>query len=164
MAIETERRFLIKPEDFYKIPSPEKVDNIKQCYLSDDPERTIRIRIINHRDAFITIKGKKVDGAGTEFEYDIPVDDAFQMVEMSKSILIKNRGYIPHDTTLVWEIDYFLDDNDGLIIAEIELPDININLILPEWIGDEITDDTRYANSNLAMYPYSTWGKLWMID
>ena len=163
MAIETERRFLIKPEDFFNlVPLPDKIDNIKQGYLSDDPERTIRVRIVNNRDAFITIKGKKVEGAGAEFEYRIPVDDALQMMEMSKAVLIKDRGYIPYDSTsgLMWEIDYFMLDNRGLIIAEIELDDINFNLELPDWIGEEITDDTRYANSNLANYPYSKWKEL----
>lgn len=160
MAIETERRFLLQPESLYCIPLPHEIDRIKQGYLSDDPERTIRVRIINSRVAFLTIKGKKTNGMGNEFEYEIPVDDADQMMAMCKSVLHKTRALVKYDNDLTWEIDHFLDDNEGLIIAEIELPDINTELVLPTWLGEEITDDTRYANSNLANYPYSTWKDL----
>lgn len=173
MAIETERRFLVKNNSWLE-QSYYDVD-IVQGYLSDDPERIVRVRCLGSGKANITIKGLKENGSGLEFEYPIPIDDGHRMISMCKAVLEKTRYRVNvHNMTRVpynelnmkcqtekWEIDVFRGANEGLIIAELEFPfgDTTITTI-PDWLGEEITDDTRYANSNLANYPYSTWGSL----
>ncbi len=171
MATETERRFLVKNKNFINESQFQKY-RITQGYLSDDPERIVRVRLQTGK-ATITIKGLKNEGSGLEFEYYIPLTDAYLLIPLCKSVIDKTRYYVNIDNVSPtwhsgvirsidkWEIDVFHGDNDGLIIAELEFAteDTTIHTI-PDWIGEEITDDIRYANSNLAQYPYSTWKHL----
>jgi adenylate cyclase len=170
MAIENERRFLVNK---HLLCLDNVISfNLTQGYLSDDPERIVRLRL-QHGKAQLTIKGIKTDGMGLEFEYFIPLHEAYQIMNLCKSVIDKTRYYVNIDVVEPtwhsgvvrsinkWEIDVFHGDNEGLIIAELEFPTEDSTIVnMPEWVGEEITTDTRYANSNLANYPYTTWDTL----
>lgn len=147
MAIEIERKFLVKNSSQYKhFP----FSYIKQGYLSTDPERTVRIRIVENV-AFLTIKGKEKNCSRLEFEYKIPISDAEQMLRFSVSKIIeKKRFRIPLTQELTLEVDEFLGCHKGLILAEIELPSPDFPINLPDWIGQEVTGDKHYYNSYLS--------------
>jgi len=155
MAEEIERKFLVNG-DTYKSLFTRKVF-IRQGFLNTEKERVVRIRVVEKK-AFITIKGIARGALRTEFEYKIPVLDANRMLESicEKPIIEKYRHIIPHGD-FVWEVDEFLSENDGLIIAEIELKDENQPFPKPDWLGTEVTHDPRYFNSNLVKSPYSSW-------
>lgn len=168
MATETERRFLVTNDSWKK--DIFRAKHIRQGYLSDDAERVVRIRLADNirshgTRAVITIKGKKSRGSGLEFEYEIPYDDAVQMLSLCKQPIIDKVRYLVDQIISEegrfqrWEIDEFNGSNAGLVIAELELREINDHVVLPDWIGEEITDDVKYANSNLARYPISQWDK-----
>lgn len=154
MAKEIERKFLIKTSEW---PGCSRKTYFKQGYLSTDPERVVRVRIAGEK-AFITIKGANSGIVRNEYEYEIPVDDAHQMLDSlcHKPLIEKIRYFYPQEN-LVWEIDEFLGDNKGLFIAEIELPSEDYAFFKPQWIGEEITGDKRYYNSNLVKNPYNKW-------
>lgn len=168
MAIETERKFLVKNNNWRNC---NRSINIKQGYLSDDPKRTVRVRIestVTPSDvlfrpiATLTVKGPKKKGSGIEVETAIAVKEAEQLLPLCKHTLEKVRHQLTthHDHTkfghytLHWVIDEFQGVNAGLVIAEIEFNEFNMHLkdeiSLPEWIGEEVTDDPAYANSNLS--------------
>jgi CYTH domain-containing protein len=152
MAIEIERKFLVLG-DQWKTATP---TYFCQGYLSRDKYRTVRVRIAGEIGT-LTIKGPSVGMTREEFEYEIPLDDAQSMLKLSEQPLIeKNRRLVQHEG-LTWEVDEFLGDNAGLVIAEIELESENQSITKPDWVGDEVTDDPRYFNSNLSIKPYSTW-------
>lgn len=167
MATETERRFLVIKNGWRSDIFRSK--RIQQGYLSDDCERVVRVRLSENlkshgQKSVITIKGRKEHGSGLEFEYEIPYQDALQMIALCKRPIIDKVRYIVDqyiDETRFqrWEIDEFYGDNEGLIIAELELREINDEVILPDWVGEEITGDIKYANSNLARHPISQWEK-----
>lgn len=153
MAVEIERKFLI---DINKLTLPNSGDLMYQAYLTEDPARTVRIRIAGEK-AFLTIKGPSRGISRAEFEYSIPVIDAKEIIKLSIfPPVIKTRYKIPHQN-LYWEVDVFHDKNEGLILAEIELPSENQHLILPDWIKTEVSNDPRYFNSYLARHPFSDW-------
>lgn len=153
MASEIERKFLVVSEA-WRDGSPGV--RIAQGYLTQDPERTTRIRIGGDK-AWITIKGKTRGITRPEFEYEIPVDDARQLLELClPSVIDKTRHEILH-AGHVWEVDVFHGENDGLVIAEVELEQESISPQLPPWVGDEVSSDTRYFNSHLAARPFSGW-------
>lgn len=162
MGIEIERRFLVKNDDWKN--NIVKTSRIVQSYISTDPERVVRLRMKiqlggnYHPYGYLTIKGKKNSGSGLEFEYKIPYDEVDTM--MSKlsvgTIITKDRFHVEHNG-LIWEVDVFKDYNSGLVIAEIELNSIYQDVTIPDWCGEEITDDPRYSNLNLALKPYKTW-------
>jgi adenylate cyclase len=106
----------------------------------------------------VTIKGKTVGASRQEFEYTIPLDDATAMLESLclRPLIEKTRYRLPY-AGLTWEIDEFSGENQGLIIAEVELADEHQRIQLPDWVGDEVTDDARYVNANLVMHPFSQW-------
>lgn len=151
---EIERKFLVKNEDFKKLSTGVL---IRQGFLNTAKERVVRVRVTG-KMAFLTIKGISKGASRTEFEYDIPFEDALIILEelCEKPLISKYRYTIPWED-LFWEVDEFLGDNKGLIIAEIELQDENQSFELPDWIGNEVTDDPKYYNSNLVKFPYSVW-------
>lgn len=152
MAKEIERKFLVIGD----IPQYGTNSSIFQGYLCRDKERTVRIRI-EDEDAYITVKGKTEGISRDEFEYSIPVDDAAQMLLMCDGLVIyKNRRVIINDIDR-WEIDYFHRENQGLVVAEIELVRPDQKFKKPAWLGEEVTYDPRYANSNLSIHPFSEW-------
>lgn len=156
MAKEIERKFLVKGDAWRALAQG---THYRQGYLNSVKERTVRIRTINEK-AFLTIKGPTIGVTRQEYEYEIPHADCVQMLEhlAEKPIIEKNRYKIPHEG-LIWEIDEFLGVNAGLIVAEVELNDENQVFNKPEWIGEEISADPRYFNSNLVKNPYTTWSK-----
>ncbi len=152
MATEIERKFLVKGTPWREgtgVP-------FSQGYLSRVKERTVRVRIAGDR-SFLTIKGVTKGAARAEFEYEIPMADAEQLLKLSDGPIIqKKRHVIDHDGCK-WEVDEFLGDNAGLVIAEIELASEDQSFSRPPWLGVEVTHDSRYFNSNLAAHPYRNW-------
>jgi adenylate cyclase len=153
MGTEIERKFLMASEAWRGLASGER---FQQGYLSTDPARTVRVRLTGSQ-ARLTIKGRTVGASRPEFEYDIPEDDARQLLALCLPPLIdKTRYRIPHGEH-IWEVDEFHGVNAGLVIAEVELEDEAEAVALPEWIGEEVTGQRDYYNANLISRPYSTW-------
>lgn len=154
MAKEIERKFLVKSLEW-----KEQTEGIlyRQGYLNSLKERTVRIRTINKK-AFITIKGITVGVSRLEFEYEIPFADAKQMLdELVEKPIIEKYRYKLKQGDLMWEIDEFLGENEGLIVAEVELKDAQQTFVKPAWLGEEVSSDPRYFNSNLVLNPYKNW-------
>ena len=154
MALEIERKYLI---DLGKIGTLENGIRIKQGYLSTDKNAVVRVRVKNDK-AYLTIKGANNGISRLEFEYETPFDEANEMLDnlCKKPVIDKTRYIIKHDIH-IWEIDVFYGDNEGLVVAEVELKDENEKINLPSWIKEEVTSDNRYFNSNLMKHPYKDW-------
>lgn len=158
MAIEIERKFLLK-NDQWKVD--EKGNNIvgtvfRQGYLKTD-DTTVRVRLEGEK-AKLTIKGKTVGMSRLEYEYEIPLDDANEMLDkLCQKPLIEKTRYFRKEAELTWEIDIFEGENDGLMVAEIELSSEDQTVSLSSWVGEEVTGDVRYYNSNLVNNPFSRW-------
>lgn len=145
MAFEIERKFLVVGKGY--LAQCKKSTHILQSYLSINPDSTVRVRIINDKEAFITVKSRNNGAVRHEWEYGIPVEDAKHMLEMcAVTPLIDKTRYICGR----WEVDCFSGHLDGLTVAEIELEDENEAFDRPAWIGKEVTGDKRYYNSMLA--------------
>jgi len=156
MGIEIERKFLVNKEIWESIPK-EKGEFYKQGYISTEPSRTIRIRL-TEKEAFLTIKGSSSGISRAEYEYAIPQEDAQQLLEnFCSNIISKIRYKIMYHNHL-WEVDEFLEDNAGLLLAEIELISENEHFDFPEWLGEEVTQDKRFYNSYLSQNPFKNWG------
>lgn len=157
MSTEIERKFLVKNNSYKTLATSKKL--YKQGYLKATPECTIRVRIVGD-EAFITIKGKKSGISRSEFEYAIPVDDANKMLQtMSKGFVVEKYRYIVpiEGSSLFWEVDEFLEDNEGLVIAEIELHTISEIFEKPDWLGEEVSHSNKYYNAYLSEHPYKDW-------
>ncbi|MCD7972440.1 MAG: CYTH domain-containing protein [Candidatus Azobacteroides sp.] len=154
---ETERKFLVQGSIYRQLA---KGKYYCQAYLNDDPERAVRVRIIEDT-AFLTIKGKNISITHPEYEYKIPLSDAQFMIDnlCIQPVIEKIRYRIPQGE-LIWEVDEFLGDNKGLVVAELELPEENYPFIIPAWIGKEVTSEGKYYNINLIKHPYKDWKKL----
>ncbi|MBR2179039.1 MAG: CYTH domain-containing protein [Selenomonadaceae bacterium] len=153
MAKEIERKFLVN-RDLFK-PTSEG-DYIAQGYLSSTPERTVRVRIKNNR-GYLTVKGKNTGISRSEFEYAIPVSDAKELLELCEPSIIIKRRYNINVNGSKWEVDIFEGDNEGLIVAEIELASEDESFSKPDWIGEEVSFDVRYYNSHLSKQPFKSW-------
>jgi adenylate cyclase len=154
MGKEIERKFRVNTNAW--VPQDPGM-HFKQGYLNSQKERVVRVRIEGAR-AKLTIKGITTGVTRSEFEYTIPVDDAATMLEhICEQPLIDKHRHVEIHGGRTWEIDVFHGDNDGLVIAEVELPSEDAPLELPPWIGDEVSSDPRYFNSNLLKQPYKTW-------
>jgi adenylate cyclase len=154
VATEIERKFLVAGEG-WRQASPLR---ICQGYLNRDADRTVRVRIAGER-AYLTIKGRAKHLARPEFEYEIPLGDAEQLLRLCEGpILEKHRHVLVHAGSR-WEVDEFHGDNQGLVVAEIELEREDQTFEHPPWLHTEVTHDTRYLNSNLSARPYRTWTK-----
>ena len=153
MGTEIERKFLVR--DVSAVRDATGVP-YRQGYLSTVPERTVRIRVAGEH-AFITIKGTNVGATRAEFEYDIPLVDAQVLLRMCLPPLIEKTRYRIDHGGLTWEVDVFEGENDGLVVAEVELPAADTPVEIPAWIGDEVTGDPRYYNANLVDRPFSRW-------
>ncbi len=156
MAQEIERKYLVKSEEFKKLAEP---TSYCQGYLSAAKSCTVRVRAFNNR-GYLTIKGLSVGASRTEYEYEIPAKDAEEMLNnlCEKPLIQKNRYKVDY-AGLTWEIDEFFGDNQGLIVAEVELFAEDQPIIYPDWVGEEVTNDPRYFNSNLIKQPYKNWKK-----
>lgn len=149
MAKEIERKFLVNGSDYRR--EAVRSTDMEQGYLSTLPKATVRVRISGER-AFITVKGLNNGAERNEWEYEIPAEDARQILqECSVSTIIKKTRYIvPAENGLSWEVDEFHGAHEGLVLAEIELPSADYPVALPRFIGEEVTGDPRYYNSTLA--------------
>lgn len=156
MGQEIERKFLVIGDAWRALG---EAVFIRQGYLATEPLRTVRVRVAGER-GWLTVKGISIGASRLEFEYPIPVKDATDMLDgfCDRPIMEKRRTRIPiGDVT--WEVDEFLGENSGLIVAEVELRHAEQPVELPEWIGAEVTGDPRYYNSNLLAHPFNRWGK-----
>ena len=155
MPCEIERKFLVKG-DFH--PYVGCSLRIRQGYLQTDAERTVRVRIKGDK-AFLTVKGigSPTGVTRNEWEYEIPSADAEEMLLLCREGFIdKIRHEIPCGS-FIYEVDEFLGDNEGLVLAEIELPSEGAVFDRPAWLGEEVTGDPRYYNSRLVNHPYREW-------
>ncbi|WP_431132848.1 CYTH domain-containing protein [Psychroserpens mesophilus] len=154
--IEIERKFLVTSEDF-KAQSF-KQTRIIQGFLNTNPERTVRVRLKDNK-GFLTVKGKSTNDGLKRFEWEkeISKTDAEALLELCEDGVIDKMRYEVKQGQHVFEIDYFYGDNEGLVIAEVELEHENDRFETPHWLGKEITGDIKYYNSQLSQTPYKTW-------
>jgi CYTH domain-containing protein len=154
MPKEIERKFLVKGDSWRGLAKPQFY---QQGYIDTINQTTIRIRIVGEK-GFLTIKGKSQGIARSEYEYQIPLADAQQMLqELCQKPQIQKNRYQIQVKELLWDVDEFLGDNSGLIIAEVELEKEDQIIELPEWIAQEVSLDPRYFNYNLTKFPYKNW-------
>jgi adenylate cyclase len=154
MPLEIERKFLLTNTDWK--PQTQRSIVIKQGYLSAVSERTVRVRIADEK-GILTIKGKNEGATRAEFEYEIPKEEALELIELCEKPIIEKTRHEVSINNKVWEIDEFEGENQGLVVAEIELESENEKVELPTWIGKEVTDEKKYYNSSLINYPFSFW-------
>lgn len=155
MALEIERKFLVKREVW---DTTEKGcgELYSQGYMLTEPEKTIRVRL-TETAGFMTIKGISKGATRTEYEYEIPANDAKDLLDGFCSGVIAKRRYKIGYSGMLWEVDEFLGANAGLLIAEIELPSEDAAFDLPNWAGTEVTGLAAYYNSYISRHPYCTW-------
>jgi adenylate cyclase len=155
MAVEIERKFLVV-NDLWRRHVISSSD-IKQAYLSNQVNVTVRIRIY-HDKAILTIKGPTRGISRDEFEYAVPVDDAQKMLDLRQTgVVIEKTRHKIKCGEHIWDLDIFYGENEGLKMAEVELESESEEFQMPEWAGPEVTGDRRYANSNLVEEPYCNW-------
>lgn len=151
MALEIERRFLVAEQDAKTVIAGLDAAagiEIVQGYLTEDPDRALRVRIAGPK-AYLTLKGRKTQGAGTEIESEIPIEIARALMEICGAHVVRKTRYrIPYGDLAI-ELDVFASPV-GLIVAEVELPSIDTPLDIPSWFGREITDAPEYSNQSLA--------------
>lgn len=154
MAQEIERKFLVTGDAWRK---PASGRTYRQGYLSTVKERTVRVRTDGEK-GYLTVKGISVGAKRAEFEYEIPIADADAMLNnlCERPLIAKTRRKISF-AGLIWEVDEFAGDNEGLVVAEVELTDEAQEISLPDWVGEEVTHDPRYFNVNLVAHPYKNW-------
>ncbi|PSB18735.1 CYTH domain-containing protein [Phormidesmis priestleyi ULC007] len=154
MGVEIERKFLVTHDSWHDL-APGVL--YRQGYISTQPERTVRVRVAGDR-AFITLKGATQGTARSEFEYPIPLEDANEILNvLCVSPLIEKYRHKIELNGLTWEVDEFLGENQGLVIAEVELENADQAIELPDWIGEDVSHDSRYYNSNLVTHPFNRW-------
>jgi len=156
MNKEIERKYLVKG-DFKKHAI--RSFHIVQGYLSSVPERNVRVRIFAEK-GFLTVKGigDQTGASRFEWEKEISLNDAKNLLKLCEPGMIeKERFLVPEESGLTFEVDVFHGENQGLIIAEIELPDIDYPINKPEWLGKEVTGLKKYYNASLIMHPYKKW-------
>ncbi len=153
MGVEIERKFLVRNDSWRTgdgIP-------FRQGYLNSNLNRVVRVRTMGET-AVITIKGLNVGAVRREYEYEIPLRDADEMLdELCERPLIEKTRHLIQHAGFTWEVDEFFGENAGLVVAEIELPAEDMAFEKPDWLGPEVTDDPRYFNSNLVLRPFTIW-------
>ena len=153
MPKEIERKFLVVSDEYKS--SPRKY--YKQGYLSVEPDKTVRVRVVGDM-GFLTVKGRNNGISRAEYEYEIPAADANDMLDnLVKTGVIEKWRYVCVVDGKKWEVDEFLGDNAGLVVAEIELQSEDEPFTKPAWTGDEVSGDERYYNSSLSQNPYKNW-------
>jgi adenylate cyclase len=153
--LEIERKFLVKNDKWRGRVS--HFYSVKQAYLPSRNGVVVRIRVIDDAKALLTIKGPMVGISRPEYEYNIPVNEAKEMMAYTdRPVIEKSRSEVSEGNHL-WEVDEFEGDNEGLILAEIELESEDGSFEIPDWLGVEVTHDPRYSNGKLAKTPFKTW-------
>jgi len=155
MAQEIERKFLVKGDFKQEVF---KSTRITQGYLSSVPERTVRVRVKGEK-GFITIKGIGNESGASRYEWEkeIPVDEVRELLRICEPGVIDKTRYLVKNGPYTFEVDEFYGDNEGLTVAEIELPDEQAQFERPEWLGEEVTGDVRFYNSMLMKNPDRDW-------
>ncbi len=154
MPLEIEHKFLVV-SDAWRAQATGR--RYRQGYLSVDPERSVRVRQVDEQ-GWLTIKGVTRGAARAEYEYEIPVNDAEEILDsLCMHPLIEKIRYLVQYHGMTWEIDVFSGENAGLVIAEVELESESQAFDLPDWIGEEVTGDPRYYNASLVNHPFSRW-------
>lgn len=154
MGKEIERKFLIKGDAWRDLAQGTMY---RQGYLNSAKERTVRVRTVGDK-AFLTVKGITIGATRAEYEYEIPFADCNALLDnLAEKPLIEKKRYKIKQDEFVWEIDEFFGDNQGLIVAEIELVSEDQAFDKPHWVGEEVTGDPRYFNSNLIKHPFTKW-------
>jgi len=151
MGKEIERKFLVK-NNSWRFLAPGK--RYRQGYLSRSKKKVVRVRTVDKK-GFLTVKGMTKGASRTEYEYEIPFIEAESMLEtLCEKPCIEKKRYEIEFKGLIWEVDEFLGENHGLVIAELELESEDQHYEKPEWVDEEVTGDSRYFNSNLVKHPY----------
>jgi CYTH domain-containing protein len=154
MGVEIERKFLLKGDAWRSLGTPVLY---RQGYLNRSKERTVRVRRAGEK-GFLTLKGISRGAKRREYEYEIPLADADAILhDLAEKPVIEKTRYRVEYRGLLWEIDEFSGENQGLILAEVELDAEDQAIEPPPWIGEEVTHDPRYYNSNLVRHPYTKW-------
>ena len=155
MAIEIERKFLVKGDGWRG--QAVRSARMRQGYLGGEEGRSsIRVRV-SGTQGWLNIKAAVVGSSRAEYEYEIPLADANQMIDtLCVGLIDKTRHYVPSGGH-TWEVDEFEGDNAGLVVAEIELDRVDRVFMQPDWVGAEVTDERRYYNHALALHPYRKW-------
>ncbi len=155
MAIEIERKFLISSDE-WRHDADDGIQ-ITQGYMGSNEKSSVRIRV-NGETANINIKSKTIGAQRSEYEYAISLEDANEMLTAlcDRPYIDKIRYHVNHQGH-IWEIDVFAGENEGLIVAELELTSVDETFALPSWLGVEVTEDPRYYNICLVSHPYKSW-------
>ncbi|QBA65256.1 CYTH domain-containing protein [Muriicola soli] len=156
--LEIERKFLVK-SDTYRKEAYDQIEII-QGFLNTDPERTVRVRRTGTK-GYITVKGLTDSDGTTRFEWEreIPHQEASRLLEICEKGVIRKMRYLVKSGKHLFEVDEFYDENEGLVIAEIELQKVNETFVKPSWLGIEVTGNPKYYNSQLSINPYQSWRK-----
>ena len=154
MGKEIERKFMVKEGAWHNA----KGTRYRQGYLNSAKERNVRVRTMEDK-AYLTVKGIAIGASRIEFEYEIPLQDADELLAICEKPLIEKTRYKVQEGGFVWEVDEFFKENQGLIVAEVELESEDQEFPKPDWIREEVTGDPRYFNSNLIKNPYTKWSK-----
>tara|TARA_B100000949_G_C14213341_1_gene421246 strand:- start:652 stop:1152 length:501 start_codon:yes stop_codon:yes gene_type:complete len=154
--LEIERKFLVKNEDFKK--EAYQSFHIKQGYLNSHPERTTRIRIKENK-AFMTVKGKSSESGLSRFEWEKEIDlkDAEALLQLCEPGKIEKTRFLVKSGNHIFEVDEFYGENEGLIVAEVEMNSESDQVLLPDWLANEVTGEQKYYNSALTQKPFKTW-------
>lgn len=148
MAIEIERKFLVVG-DGWRAKSVGSA-SLRQGYLSTSAKATVRIRILDDARAVLTLKGPTEGISRSEFEYDVPLADGLALIEMARPHVVEKRRFLVPHAGLTWEVDVFEGAHAGLVMAEVELASQDQVVDLPDWAGQEVSHDDRYANASLS--------------
>ncbi len=154
MGVEIERKFLVISDGWQE--TADKGTDMHQGYLATTPERTVRVRVTGE-GAWLTIKGAAKGAVRAEFEYPIPPDEAANLLSLSETIIVEKTRYRVPFAGRTWEVDVFAGENEGLVMAEIELESEDAAVELPRWVGEEVTTRSEFHNSQLAQFPFSRW-------
>lgn len=152
MGVEIERKFTVRADFCPQSAGTE----MAQGYLSRDPQRTVRVRLAGGR-GYLTVKGETRGMVRAEYEYEIPPTDARAMLALCDPPLVEKTRYVVDSAGRRWEVDVFHGANDGLVVAEVELPSETAEVTLPAWVEREVTGEKRYYNSSLIVHPYHSW-------
>lgn len=151
MAIEIERKFLVMGEGWRAAVTQSSA--LRQGYLSTSAKATVRIRILDDVRAVLTLKGPTEGISRAEFEYDVPLADGLELLEMARPHVVEKHRYLVPFGGLVWEVDVFEGAHAGLVVAEVELSESGQVVALPDWVGPEVSHDDRFANASLSREP-----------
>ena len=148
MAQEIERKFIVVGDGWKGLAQSSSL--LRQGYLSSNAKATVRVRTWDDREARLTLKGASKGMVRSEYEYDIPMGDALEMLAMAEPHVLEKRRHLVPFEGLLWEVDVFEGRHAGLIVAEVELDAADQAVTLPDWVGTEVTEDDRYYNASLS--------------